>query len=191
LNVFKSLLTIKNPAELKLTLLILARAVETKDSCPALNYSEFRSLTGLSPVAIARALKDMLARGYIVRHIAKRSQPARYQVLWEKFGLAPGAGYGIAPAAIHTPGGAGSAGPGFYFTNTGFLDLLPLAMDIAHELGYGEDEMSQAVCMVFDKQKTDPPTRNRTAWFLTVFREKLHQAHADICANRERKNRIS
>jgi 5-methylcytosine-specific restriction endonuclease McrA len=188
MNVFKSLLTIKNPAELKLTLLILARAVETKDLCPALNYSEFRSLTGLSPATIARGLKDMLARSNIVRHITKRSQPARYQVLWEKFGLTPGAGYGIAPATIHTP--TVSAGPEFYFTNTGFLDLLPRATDIARELGYGEDEMIQAVCMVFDRQKTNPPTRNRTAWFLTVFREKLHEAHAEICAYKERKNRI-
>lgn len=174
--------------KLKLTLLILARAVETKDSCPALNYSEFHSLTGLSPVTIARGLKNMLARGNIVRHIAKRNQPASYQVLWEKFGLIPNAGYGLAPATIHTP--AVSAGLKSYFTNTGFLDLLPQATDIARELSYGEDEMIQAVCMVFDRQRTDPPTRNRTAWFLTVFREKLHEAHAEICAYKERKNRI-
>jgi hypothetical protein len=42
---------------------------------------------------------------------------------------------------------------------------------------------------VFDKERTDPPTRNRTAWFTTVYREKLHEAHAQIRAFEERQNR--
>ena len=77
----------------------------------------------------------------------------------------------------------------FYFTNTGFLDLLPQATEIASGFGYGENEMIHAVCLTFDKQRTDPPTRNRTGWFLTVYREKLAEAQAQIQAYEQRRNR--
>jgi len=45
-----------------------------------------------------------------------------------------------------------------------------------------EEEMIQAVCLVADKAKTYPPTRNRVAWFATVFREKLRQARVQMKA---------
>jgi len=32
-----------------------------------------------------------------------------------------------------------------------------------------------------------PPTINRTAWFATVYREKLREARAEILANRYKK----
>ena len=57
-KLFESLLEIKSPAELRLTLLILARATRTGDFCPAISYAEFRSATGLAPGTIARGLKE-------------------------------------------------------------------------------------------------------------------------------------
>ena len=183
-------MAIKSSAELKLTLLILARAARTGDPCPPVTYAEFRSATGLSPASIAQGLREMQARGYIHRHITKRKQPDRYQVIWEKFGTPPdGHPPAPLPGTTRLPKAPPPAGPEFYFTNTGFLDLLPQAIDIANELGYGVEEMAQAVCLVFDKQRSAPPTRNRTAWFMTVFREKLHEAHAQIRAHEETKNR--
>jgi hypothetical protein len=77
----------------------------------------------------------------------------------------------------------------FYFTNTGFLDLLPQAKEIASGFGYSEDEMIHAACLTFDKQRSDPPTRNRTGWFLAVYREKLAESHALIQANKQRHNK--
>ena len=71
-----------------------------------------------------------------------------------------------------------------YFIRTNFYDLLPLATQIAEDLGYGREEMSEAVCKVYDKFCRYLPTRNRTAWFKMVFKEKLHEARADILAFR-------
>lgn len=68
-----------------------------------------------------------------------------------------------------------------YFIRTGFHDLLPLAIEIAREQKYGRDEITEAICKVFDKYREYPPTRNRTAWFATVYREKLREARADSC----------
>jgi hypothetical protein len=60
-----------------------------------------------------------------------------------------------------------------YFIQTGFYDLLPLAWQLANDFGYGESEMIEAVCKVKDKFLQYPPRKNRTAWFKTVFEEKL------------------
>jgi len=189
-KLFHSLLAIKSPAELKLTLLILARAAQTADPCPPVTYAEFRSATGLAPATIAQGLKDMLARGYICRYPTKKKQPARYQVFWDKLGLSAQAHPTPATATaspLKAPLVPGT--PEFFFTDTGFLDLLPQAKQIAREFGYGDDEIIQAVCWVFDKQRTNPPHINRTAWFTTVFREKIQEAHAYILANQRRKTR--
>jgi len=78
--------------------------------------------------------------------------------------------------------------PGHYFNSTGFGDLLPVAVKIARELKYSELEMIEAICRVGDKARRYPPTRNRTAWFARVFKEKLQEARADILAL---KNRLS
>jgi len=67
-----------------------------------------------------------------------------------------------------------------YFIQTGFYDLLPLAWQLANDFGYGEKEMIEAVCKVKDKFLQYPPKRNRTAWFKTVFLEKLQEARGDI-----------
>jgi hypothetical protein len=69
-----------------------------------------------------------------------------------------------------------------YFIRTGFYDLLPLAVQIAEELKFTQEEMIEAVCKVYDKFCRYPPTRNRTAWFSLVFKEKLHEARGDILA---------
>lgn len=59
---------------------------------------------------------------------------------------------------------------------------------MARELNYGQEEMIEAICKVADKLKTDPPTRNRTGWFMTVYKEKLREARADLMAFRIRKH---
>lgn len=71
-----------------------------------------------------------------------------------------------------------------YFLKTGFIDLLPLSIQIAGDLGYDQSEMIEAVCKVNDKFYQYPPTRNRTAWFKMIFVEKLAEARADILAYR-------
>ena len=70
----------------------------------------------------------------------------------------------------------------YYFASTGFYDLLPLALQMARELHFTPEEMIEAICKVADKARMYPPTRNRPAWFATVFREKLLEARAEILA---------
>lgn len=67
-----------------------------------------------------------------------------------------------------------------YFITTGFIDLLPLALKLADQAGYGKDEVIEAICKVADKHKEYPPRKNRTAWFTRVFKEKLDEARADM-----------
>ena len=74
-----------------------------------------------------------------------------------------------------------------YFMITGFLDQLPAAIQIAGELKYDSIEMIEAICKVADKYRLYPPTKNRSAWFGTVFREKLLEARADIAAHKYRR----
>lgn len=74
-----------------------------------------------------------------------------------------------------------------YFTSTGFIDLLPLALEIAGKLGLGRDEMIEAVCKVADKSRVYPPIINRAAWFRKVYREKLLESRADILAFNKRR----
>lgn len=185
-KLFESLLMIKDLSELKLTLAILAHAAGCGEGLCAVTFCELQSSTGLSSTSVTKGIKNMLARGYIVRHLVARNQPARYQVLWEKFGLTD-PGNSLRPAEKPTANSQITFSEGIksYFTKTGFLDLLPMAADIANQLGYGESEMIEAVCMVFDQQKTYPPVRNRSAWFATVFKEKLHEGHAMIARWRE------
>jgi hypothetical protein len=67
-----------------------------------------------------------------------------------------------------------------FFSTTGFIDLLPLALKLADQAGYGEDEIVEAICKVADKYRVYPPRSNRTAWFAKVFQEKLGEVRADI-----------
>lgn len=69
-----------------------------------------------------------------------------------------------------------------YFITAGFYDLLPIALQLADDLGYDPSEMIEAVCKVSDKFHQYPPTKNRTAWFRRVFAEKLAEARGDILA---------
>lgn len=69
-----------------------------------------------------------------------------------------------------------------YFIRTGFYDLLPLATQLAEDLGFDESEMIEAVCKVYDKFNQYPPTRNRTGWFKMVFTEKLNEGRGEILA---------
>ena len=73
-----------------------------------------------------------------------------------------------------------------YFIRTNFYDLLQLATQIAEDLGYSQEEMIEAVCKVYDKFCRFPPTRNRTAWFSMVFKEKLYEARGDLLSFRAR-----
>lgn len=74
-----------------------------------------------------------------------------------------------------------------YFIRTGFYDLLPLATEIAETLRFSQEEMSEAVCKVYDKFCRYPPTRNRTAWFGLVFKEKLYEARGDLLSLQSQK----
>lgn len=76
-----------------------------------------------------------------------------------------------------------------YFVQTGFYDLLPLALQLAKDLGYGQSEMIEAICKVSDKFYQYPPTKNRTAWFKMVFQEKLAEARADILTFRAKQRK--
>ncbi len=67
-----------------------------------------------------------------------------------------------------------------FFITTGFYDLLPLALELAGDLGYDQTEMIEAICKVNDKFYQYPPTKNRPAWFRKVFEEKLQEARGDI-----------
>lgn len=73
-----------------------------------------------------------------------------------------------------------------YFVRTGFSDLQPVATRMARELNYTRDEMIEAICKVADKARDYPPTKNRSRWFATVFREKLQEARAEILAFQHR-----
>lgn len=78
-----------------------------------------------------------------------------------------------------------------YFLRTGFLDLLPVALETARKLNYDPEEMIKTICKVVDQLKTDPPTRNRSEWFRTVYQEKLREARAEILAFRERRQKTT
>lgn len=74
-----------------------------------------------------------------------------------------------------------------YFIQTGFFDLLPLALQLAKNHGYSQSEMIEAICKVSDKFYQYPPTKNRTAWFRMVFEEKLKEARGEILAHEAKK----
>lgn len=67
---------------------------------------------------------------------------------------------------------------------TSLHDLLPLALEIAGSLEYDQTEMIEDICKVNDKFYQYPPTKNRTAWFRKVFKEKLREARSDILSYR-------
>lgn len=74
-----------------------------------------------------------------------------------------------------------------YFIDTGFYDLLPVALELASSSGYDSSEMIEAICKVNDKFNQFPPTKNRTAWFKRVFEEKLGEARGDILTHRAKR----
>jgi len=74
---------------------------------------------------------------------------------------------------------------GYYFANTGFYDYLPVALDLISTMGFNREEAIEAVCKVFDKAQVYPPTKNRLAWFIVVFKEKLHESRAEMMAFRK------
>lgn len=75
----------------------------------------------------------------------------------------------------------------YYFVSTGFYDLLPVALDLIRTLDFTHEEAMEAICKVADKAKMYPPTKNRTAWFTIVFKEKLYEARAEIMAYKKYK----
>jgi hypothetical protein len=72
-----------------------------------------------------------------------------------------------------------------YFIQTGYYDLLPMAVQLSQDFGFNRHEMIEAICKVADKAATFPPQKNRQAWFATVFKEKLAEARAEILAFRK------
>jgi len=65
-----------------------------------------------------------------------------------------------------------------YFADTGFLDLLPLAHELAAEGGYDDLQMIEAISLTFDKSREYPPIKNRRKWFQIVFAEKLAEVQS-------------
>jgi len=57
-----------------------------------------------------------------------------------------------------------------YFTNTGFIDLLPLALKLAVQAGYGKDEIIEAICKVADKHREYPPRKTEQHGFQRCFK---------------------
>ncbi|MBF7084326.1 hypothetical protein IT084_15335 [Desulfallas sp. Bu1-1] len=88
--------------------------------------------------------------------------------------------HGLYPTG--TDGQAKRSSLEYYFVRTGFIDLLPLALEIAGKLEFGKEEMIEAICKVADKCRDYPPVLNRRAWFAKVYKEKLFEARADILA---------
>jgi len=175
-NIFAYLLGIKSMPELKLTLLVLAKARD--DSWTKIGEQEMATLTGLTATDLSKGIKEMLARGFVLRRRTKDG--CEYRV--------PLAGLGecFPAASLCSTPKINLAALAPYFARTGFLDLLPEAVKMARELNYGQEEMIEAICKVADKLKTDPPTRNRSGWFTTVYKEKLREARADLLAFRTR-----
>jgi hypothetical protein len=85
-------------------------------------------------------------------------------------------------ACVRADGQAKRASLEHYFVSAGFIDLLPLALEIAGESGFGKEEMIEAICKVADKCRIYPLLINKNAWFAKVYREKLLEARADILA---------
>lgn len=77
------------------------------------------------------------------------------------------------------------------FIDTGFIDLLPLALEMAGNLGYDQTEVIEAIGKVNDKFDRYPPSKNRLAWFKKVFEEKLSESRADILAHYAKKKYYS
>lgn len=73
----------------------------------------------------------------------------------------------------------------YYFVSTGFYDFLPLALDLINTMGFSREEATEAICKVFDKARVFPPTRNRLAWFVVVFKEKLFESRAEMMAAKQ------
>ena len=170
-NIFAYLLGIKSAPELRLTLLILTKARD--DAWTKIDYQEMVALTGLSAADLNKGIKEMLARGLVLRRRIKDG--FEYRIPFCALGISED----VFPKPASNPLMT-ALEP--YFVRTGFLDLMPEAVKMARELNYGQEEMIEAICKVADKLKTDPPTRNRTGWFMTVYKEKLREARADLLA---------
>lgn len=187
-QLFESLLGIRDSGELKLTLAILTHAAGCEDHLCVVSYDELQSSTGLSRTTLSKSVKAMLARGYIARRLVSRNQPAQYQVVWHKLGMSINPDGSLNPQEKSSMSSLTPFSERLksYFTNTGFLDMLPMAADIANQMRYQEPEMIEAICMLFDKQRHYPPTSNRSGWFATVYKEKLAEAHALIAHWRDK-----
>lgn len=132
-----------------------------------IDTQEMAALTILSAIDLKKGIKEMLDRGLVLRRRTKEG--FEFRVPFNALGIVEGDQDMMTVLKS-------------YFTRTGFLDLMPEAVKMARELGYGQEEMIEAICKVADKLKTDPLTRNRTGWFRTVYKEKLGEAKADLQA---------
>lgn len=177
MNVFTFLLNMSVP-ESRLTLLVLAKC--GGGEWKKISNRELAVLAGLSSPAFEKGLKEMLARGFVLRRRTKRG--FEYRVPWGALGLLPDS----RPCVVST---ANPVELEYYFARTGFLDLMPTAVEIAAEMNFHQDEIIEAICRTADKLKTDPPTRSRLGWFRKVYREKLQEARAELVAFRARNHR--
>ncbi|MEW5897979.1 MAG: hypothetical protein AB1652_02255 [Bacillota bacterium] len=135
MNVFGFLLGMKSTPELRLTLLVLAKARD--DAWIKIDDQEMVALTGLSATDLDKGTKEMLARGFVLRR--RTREGFEYRVPFSALGIAEGAPDVM---TVLKP----------YFTRTGFLDLMPEAVRMAWQLGYGPEEIIEAICKVADKE---------------------------------------
>lgn len=177
-NIFSYLLGIERVPELRLALLILARA--GGDGWTKISDQEMASLTGLAKTALDQCVKEMLTRNLVLRR--RTREGFEYRVPFCALGISEDV---FPPKPAPDPLMA-ALEP--YFARTGFLDLMPEAVKMARVMHYGQEEMVEAICKVADKLKTNPPTRNRKSWFATVYKEKLREARAELTAFRARKH---
>lgn len=160
--------------ELRLTVFLLVRILGNQNRWTNVALDEMALATGFTLAVIRRNMKRVLQRGIISpKYVGDQPDDFLYRIAWEKPDLPRNA---LAKTALDEVE--------YYFVNTGFLDLLPIAQQISRELRLGKEEMIEAIGKLTDKYREYPPTANRTAWFTKVYREKLLEASADILAHR-------
>ena len=142
-NIFAFLLNMSIP-ESRLTLLVLAKC--GSGEWTKISDQELASLAGLSSAAFEKGVKEMLARGFVLRRRTKKG--FEYRVPWGALGILPEPGFSRS-CVVST---ANTVELELYFTRTGFLDLMPAAVEIAAEMNYRQEEMIEAICRVADKE---------------------------------------
>jgi hypothetical protein len=129
--------------ELRLTVFLLAKILGNQNRWTNVATDEMALATGFTLTIIRQNMRRVLQRGIISpKHISDQPGGFLYRIAWEKPRSAP------AKTALDEVE--------YYFVNTGFLDLLPLARQIARELRLGKEEIIEAIGKLTDKSREYP-----------------------------------